>query len=1099
MRTLTQHGEIDGIFRRLEDVHRRRRRLGIVTTVSAAVTFIALAVVLVALGLGFWPDQPPTSLRWAMLALLSAGLAASVWRLAKAITWRQNPAQTARFVECNIARTRNDLINSVLLAEDSDQVSPQLVQQAIREAQYRLQRTDLSPLLQTRQQRRWALAAMLSMVILLACSVAQPAKMARGLLAVLRPGDYVLPANGIELVSLTPGDATIFAGQSVTILASIRNTKSEPFKGRLAIEGQAEKTMLASQGHSVYACPVNRVDQSIRYSVRIGSDRWPTDKPWYTLKVLDRVDVVSLATRYSYPQYTGMEPKVVPDCSGNLEAPVGSSASLSLKLSAPVPAVEIEQSGTSTLPMIRSDDGKTFCATVPITKDSSYRLVLKLDDGTVIQQLPDPSVVDTSAGRFRIHAVPDPPPSIKLVTPSQDVSLAPGQKLAITIQAADSLFGLTDLELDAEILGQDAPLLAKSFDVSNQIAKQVDYDFVVPADLSDDGSVTIVYRAKARDNRSLLSAGPQTSQTPQYRILVRASQAIAKDTEDQLDRLLGRLLKILDLQLSQRVNTDICWKQHTDMAKFVATARVISNGQALIKDQLAELATDMTLPASAAAVKRAVAALAANEAQLAIDQAEVLATLTDISARQGPAAMLANSQDSIAQTLRALLGFTATVGQDIGSKQDNSERSAVLSELPGRIEELKSRLADLISDQIKSIEATEKLSDKPVDSFVEADEKLLGTLEAVQDKWEKFLADTFTDLAKLPIQDFSNPALLEEIISVKNDVTMAKDALEKKAIEIATAIENNAVENAETLTANLEKWLPDEPDRIKWAMEDPIDQDNIEQAELPTELEDLVGDLLEEEEDLFEEIDDVTSRYASSLDKGAGWDALDGPISSMNAQGVTGNQLPNTTEMAGRSGEGRTGKSSGEFVADQAVGKGGRRTPTRLTAEPFLGAQIKDLSAEPPSGATGGGKISGSGTEGLEGRTPPELADELGRLAGKQVALISRTKRIIAGVKVQDYANFRLLQAVVLMNRVRTHLEHFHYRNALRSRHSTITALRQGQQALSGQIAVERDDSSAMPEYVRENVSSAMEGELPAEYSDALQQYYRRLSEAAAR
>ncbi|MFW6291294.1 MAG: hypothetical protein ACOC7V_03125, partial [Spirochaetota bacterium] len=130
--------------------------------------------------------------------------------------------------------------------------------------------------------------------------------------------------------------------------------------------------------------------------------------------------------------------------------------------------------------------------------------------------------------------------------------------------------------------------------------------------------------------------------------------------------------------------------------------------------------------------------------------------------------------------------------------------------------------------------------------------------------------------------------------------------------------------------------------------------------ELPDELEDLVGDLLEQEEDLFDEMDDITSKAAGSFDKGAGWDALDGPITSFNAQGVTGNQLPNSSEISGRSGEGRTGKSVGEYVEDKAVGKGGRRTPTRLTAEPFSQGQINDMSKDSPGGATGGKEPSRS-------------------------------------------------------------------------------------------------------------------------------------------
>ena len=53
-------------------------------------------------------------------------------------------------------------------------------------------------------------------------------------------------------------------------------------------------------------------------------------------------------------------------------------------------------------------------------------------------------------------------------------------------------------------------------------------------------------------------------------------------------------------------------------------------------------------------------------------------------------------------------------------------------------------------------------------------------------------------------------------------------------------------------------------------------------------LEDIVGDLIDREEEMTEDVEDVTSGWLDSLDKGAGWDAMDGPISNMSAKGVTG-------------------------------------------------------------------------------------------------------------------------------------------------------------------------------------------------------------------
>jgi len=458
--------------------------------------------------------------------------------------------------------------------------------------------------------------------------------------------------------------------------------------------------------------------------------------------------------------------------------------------------------------------------------------------------------------------------------------------------------------------------------------------------------------------------------------------------------------------------------------------------------------------------------------------------------------MLDGTQEKIIQSLQTLLAILPSLHREAAAGKQSSAGEDVPPEARERLTALKAQLEQFVEEQRKIIEASERLTKKAGDDFTPEDEKLLKDLQLAQDKWEKFLNEKFTDFSKLAQQDFSKPSLLKELISVKTDVTMAKDALKKKATEIATAIEDNGIENAKTLTANIEKWLPDEPDRIKWNMEDPAGQTNIEQPELPKELEDLVGDLLEEEEDLFEEMDDITAKYAMSGDKGIGWDAMDGPISNMNAQGVTGNQLPNTSEISGRSGEGRQGKSLGEFVEDKAVGKGGRRTPTRLTPEPFQQGQINDTSQEPAGGATGGGKLAGGGSEGLEGPLPPELKKALKRLAGRHAQLRNRAERIQAAFSVSDFSNYEFLKAVTLMNRIQHDLENYRYTNALRKKDVMVSALRKTRLLLAGKIDVTADASANMPKYIRDDIADAMKAKLPAEFREALQKYFTRLAES---
>jgi hypothetical protein len=340
--------------------------------------------------------------------------------------------------------------------------------------------------------------------------------------------------------------------------------------------------------------------------------------------------------------------------------------------------------------------------------------------------------------------------------------------------------------------------------------------------------------------------------------------------------------------------------------------------------------------------------------------------------------------------------------------------------------------------------------------------------------------------------------MAKELVEIQTELKMAKDALLAKSVDIAVPLEQLGYEKAEDIKTNLEKWLPDSPDREKWSQEESLTEADRQapMAELPGELEDLVGDLMEQEEDLFDEMEDASSSAADSLDKGAGWDATDGPISNMSAKGVTGNRLPNTSEIGGRSGEGRQGKSSGEFVGDEAVGKGGRKTPSRLTPDPYVRGQIKDRSHDPTGGATGGGKESGQGGEGIQGpaaRSPGRR--DLDRLAGKQAELRNKAEAVDLQFQVSNFHQTDLKKMIETMAQVERDLRGGRYQNALRQRKVLAESLGNVKQYLEGEFEVRQDRTSNLPADIQKEILGAMQDPSPPGWEELNQQYFGRLNE----
>ncbi|MDX9862258.1 MAG: hypothetical protein RBS99_15220 [Rhodospirillales bacterium] len=234
------------------------------------------------------------------------------------------------------------------------------------------------------------------------------------------------------------------------------------------------------------------------------------------------------------------------------------------------------------------------------------------------------------------------------------------------------------------------------------------------------------------------------------------------------------------------------------------------------------------------------------------------------------------------------------------------------------------------------------------------------------------LANDLYQFPELPVCDELNSKMRE----IFEDVEQAMNSENAPAMEIAVQKEDSlldAIRKTKERVEDVEMWLPDIPDNIVWNMEtfDTDEFPEIPLVPLPDELEDIVGDLLDQASDIDAQSQDTTGNNIIA-DIEMGWAVMDGPMPSFAAKGKSGNTRPNDNEMTGRSGAGREGQATGELVENHVKGLEGRETHARRTQDPFQkGMVTEDEDSTMDARATGGGKLGGeSESIGMFGNAP---------------------------------------------------------------------------------------------------------------------------------
>ena len=415
----------------------RRRTVQLLRRVGLALAFALVA--LIATGL----LDRAVPLHWAarLFVLMAIALAVPllVWRPLRQILRRRVDWLTAsRQIEQRDPALGERLITVVSQAAmtAAQRSSPDLLDSLQRQVSDHFQRHPPLARVSLRPAALpWLVAALAAVLAWTLCAV--PAlDMPTLILRAVAPLADVPPVTATRL-AVSPGNATLEAGQVVTIRALVQPLAQEPPSLRTSPDGRnwAHSLMLPA-ADGAYVCSLPPAEHDLWYRVSAGD----ASTPVYRLRTLRRPAVAHLRVGLQDPHHASLPPRPASEHrQGPIEGPEGTLVHLEIIATEPL------ASATVIL-------GKRQVPTEPTSQANVRRASFTIADNQplIVEMLSTDNVSGRGPAGLSVRVLPDAPPSVRLSWPVGSLLVLPSSLAAMQYTARYD-FGLASLSLAVQV------------------------------------------------------------------------------------------------------------------------------------------------------------------------------------------------------------------------------------------------------------------------------------------------------------------------------------------------------------------------------------------------------------------------------------------------------------------------------------------------------------------------------------------------------------------------------------------------------------------------------------------------------------------------
>jgi hypothetical protein len=451
-------------------------------------------------------------------------------------------------------------------------------------------------------------------------------------------------------------------------------------------------------------------------------------------------------------------------------------------------------------------------------------------------------------------------------------------------------------------------------------------------------------------------------------------------------------------------------------------------------------------------------------------------------------------QTSVTNGIATLMDFLKE-WRETDTKEKTEDALAALRDARDalkKMEDLQTRVVDALRETGSQGDKTEKL-----------DEDLLEEIAELKANMANAALKVATDLQAMPELDSVNE-LVTDTFQTYEEMKQVEGSGTNAVVELGLQKEDfllDLLAKTGQKADEMEMWLMAKADNVARNTEQ-IDKEEMKapigQVTMPEELQDIIGDLMEQEEEKEREADDsVTNQGDANPD--SGWGISEGEFVDYNASGKSGNERPEHKDQDGRSQVGRAGMSDGEVMARSGkVNEGDKNLDKRRTQDSNQSGDVEE-EGHSDAVATGGGKNSGysqdRGMEGGEGATRRDTKVGGESPESTRAQLTRNAEAVYAQAQLNNLRTYDLKKYIQFSRQI----ENLQKQNASPAMIAELH--KRALQALSTTYASLESGVSAADMGATSNTEGGDEAvaaspdEAPAEYREMVSDYFKAIGE----